>query len=95
LVPTFYAQQVAIVLSAVRRATQILEKVPGGGGGGSSTSAPQPPSAINSNVFRLPPEAQNVRVVNQQQQVVRAFITNEDLRTAQEKAAFLNKLSSF
>jgi hypothetical protein len=93
-VPVFYAQQVAIVLSAARRAAQILQKVPGGGGG-SSTSVPQAPSAINSNVFRLPPEAQNVRVVNQQQQVVRAFITNEDLRTAQEKAAFLSKLTNF
>jgi hypothetical protein len=93
--PIFYAQQIAAVLAAANRAKQILAPVQGGGGDTSSTTPPQSPQAINSNVFRLPPEAQNVRVVNQQQNVVRAFITNEDLRTAQEKQAFLNKLSSF
>jgi hypothetical protein len=93
--PIFYAQQVAIVLSAVNKARQILEKVPGPSSAGGASTAPTPPQAINSSVFRLPPEAQNVRVVNQQSQVVRAYITNEDLRSAQEKRAFLDKLSNF
>lgn len=96
ILPLFYAQQIAAVISAANQARQILQKVPGGpASSAGSTNAPATPQAINSSVFRLPPEAQNVRVVNQQNQVVRAYITNEDLRSAQEKRAFLDKLSNF
>jgi len=91
----FYASQIAAVLGAAARAKQILAKTPGGSQGSTSETAPSTPSAINASLFNLPPEAQAVRVVGQPSQVVRAYITNEDLRSAQEKQAFLNKLSSF
>lgn len=89
----FYASQVAAVLAAASRAQAIISRVPGGNNG----STPTPPSAspVNASIFNLPPQAQDVRVTNQASQVVRAYITNEDLRTAQERQQFLNKLSSF
>lgn len=44
----------------------------------------------------VPSAVQNVRVVNQQgQATIRAYITQDDLRTSQEKSDFLNKLSGF
>ena len=94
--PIFYAQQIAAVLAAANRAKQILTKVKGGNGTEfTSNSAPTTITPINASVFNLPPQAQDVRVTNQANQVIRAYITNEDLRTAQERQQFLNKLSSF
>ena len=96
--PIFYAQQIAAVLGAAAKAKQILSTVKGPSGGSGSTGTVSPPQnvqPINSSVFNLQPQAQDVRITNAQSQVVRAYITNEDLRSAQEKQAFLNKLSGF
>lgn len=95
--PIFYAQQVASVLAAANRAKQIISSLKDvdTGGGGNTSGPAATPTAINASLFNLPPQAQDVRVVNQASQVVRAYITNDDLRSAQEKQAFLNKLSSF
>lgn len=90
----FYASQVASVLGAAARAKQILDKVPGAQPP-TETGGTQTPQAINASLFNLPQQVQNVRVTGQPSQVVRAFITQEDLRTAQERQQFLNKLSQF
>lgn len=89
----FYASQVAAVLAAATKAKAIFATAPGGGS--SPTISAPSVNPLNASIFNLPPQAQDVRVTNQSSQVVRAFITNEDLRTAQERQAFLNKLSSF
>lgn len=93
--PIFYAQQVAAVLAAANRARQIINQVKGGATSGGPTPVAPSINPINASIFNLPPQAQDVRVTNQASQVVRAYITNEDLRTAQERQQFLNKLSSF
>lgn len=90
----FYASQIAAVLAAATKAKQIWATAPGGGGSAPNVSAASA-SPVNASIFNLPPQAQDVRVTNQASQVVRAYITNEDLRTAQERQQFLNKLSSF
>lgn len=97
IVAAVYAQQVAQIIASVARAKQLIASIGESTTGGGNTTAPTTttPTAINASLFNLPPEAQNVRVVNQASQVVRAYITNDDLRSAQERQQFLNKLSSF
>ena len=95
--PIFYATQVAAVLAAAARAKSILSQVKGSNSGGGSTTAPPAPTAptLNTTLFNLPQEAQNVRVINDGQNVVRAYVVQDELRTAQQKQDFLNKLSNF
>jgi len=95
--PIFYATQIAAVLAAAARAKQALSqaKTKGGSGGSGSAAKPPIPPTLNTNIFNLPQEAQNVRVVNQGTSVTRAYLVQDDLRTAQEKQDFLNKLSRF
>lgn len=71
-------------------------KVGKNGGGGSAPSVP-PPNApiINSHQLAGSDQIQDVRVVNQQDAVVKAYITNRDLQENEERTSFLNKLSSF
>lgn len=74
-------------------ATPVPTKDGAGANGGSAPniSAPQ----LQTSVLNVPREAQNVRVVNPGQQTVRAYITNTDLKTNEERQNFLNKLSNF
>lgn len=86
---------VVAAVSGYKAVQQILSaKTKGGGGAGvSSPSSLIPPSL---NTTSLTQQVQDVRVTNQSgQSVVRAYITNEELRTNQDKQSFLNKLSSF
>jgi len=94
------AQAVATGVFGLVQVKKILAtKVPGKGGGGAG-SAPTPSASSiippSLNTTSLTQQVQDVRVTNQSgQSVVRAYITNEELRTNQDKQSFLNKLSSF
>jgi hypothetical protein len=68
----------------------------GGGGGGATPSAPVNVAPALTQSLLGQATTQNVRVVNQQNQaVVRAYVTQDDLKRSQDKSDFLNKLSSF
>lgn len=95
------AQAVATGVFGLVQVKKILAtKVPGKGGGSGAGSAPTPSASSiippSLNTTSLTQQVQDVRVTNQSgQSVVRAYITNEELRTNQDKQTFLNKLSSF
>jgi len=95
------AQAVATGVFGLVQVKKILAtKVPGKGGGSGAGSAPTPSASSiippSLNTTSLTQQVQDVRVTNQSgQSVVRAYITNEELRTNQDKQSFLNKLSSF
>jgi len=103
--PLALAAKIAAVASTItlgiKQVKSIVNtKVPGksnGSGGGSVPSISA--SSITApalNTTSLTQQVQDVRVTNQSgQSVVRAYITNEELRTNQDKQSFLNKLSSF
>jgi hypothetical protein len=95
--PIFFATILTQVLSAAARAKQIINQAkPGGGGSQGAAASSAIPPTINTSLFNLPQNIQDVRVTNQAgQNVVRAFITNDELRSNAEKQNFLNKLSSF
>lgn len=75
----------------------IAVKVPGQSSGG-SISAPSLASAvapvISANDLNQSTGTQDVRVVNQQDQVVKAYITDRDLKDNEDKTNFMNKLST-
>jgi len=84
----------AVVASGYASIKKILAvPIPDAGSGGPSVAPPTPPQ-INSTVLQQLP-TQDVRVTNQNQTPVRAYITNGDLQSNQEKQVFLNKLSNF
>lgn len=95
------AQAVATGIFGLVQVKKIIAtKVPGKGGGSGAGSAPTPSASSiippSLNTTSLTQQVQDVRVTNQSgQSVVRAYITNEELRTNQDKQSFLNKLSSF
>lgn len=95
------AQAVATGIFGLVQVKKIIAtKVPGKGGGSGAGSAPTPSASSiippSLNTTSLTQQVQDVRVTNQSgQSVVRAYITNEELRTNQDKQTFLNKLSSF
>lgn len=82
-------------LSAVKNILKV--NVPGkGGSGGSIPSSGSIPTAPQLQTSTIAAQVQNVRVVNQPGQApIRAYITNDELRTNQEKQSFLNGLSNF
>lgn len=95
------AQAVATGVFGLVQVKKILAtKVPDKGGGSGAGSAPTPSASSiippSLNTTSLTQQVQDVRVTNQPgQSVVRAYITNEELRNNQDKQTFLNKLSSF
>ena len=103
--PLALAAKIAAVASTitlgVKQVKSIVNtKVPGKGGGSGAGSVPSISAgsitAPALNTTSLTQQVQDVRVTNQSgQSVVRAYITNEELRTNQDKQSFLNKLSSF
>ena len=88
------AAGIAIVQGLARVKAILSVKVPtksGGGAGGAAPalSAPQ----INSTMLSADlTKVQDVRVTNQQNQVVKTYITDRDLTTNQQKQDFLKKL---
>lgn len=96
--PIFAITLISQILAAAARAKNIINAAKPGGSGNttSAISGANTPPTINTSLFNLPQNIQDVRVTNQPgQDVVRAFITNDELRTNAEKQNFLNKLSSF
>lgn len=89
----------AAVAQGLARVKSILAvKVPNKDGGtasatGASPSVQQAPT-INATNIQLP-ATQDVRVVNQQDRVVKAYVAQTDLQTAEQKASFMNKISSW
>jgi hypothetical protein len=91
------AAAAAAVAAGVLNVKKILAvKVPGKGSGGSapSISASASAPAINSTIL-APQNVQDVRVTNNGQQPIRAFIVDRDLANNEAKNKFLNNLSSF
>lgn len=91
------AQGVAQTIVARKNAKQAIEGINNGGGaGGSLISTPSINAVAPSiNTTSINTQPQNVRVINQGDQTVRAYIVDRDLQTNQERQSFLNKLSSF
>lgn len=94
------ASTIALGLKQVKEIVKVPVPSKGGGNGGASTTIPSGAAAtvaptLNTSIFNGSQTIQDVRVTNQPNQVVRAYITNDDLRSNQEKQQFLNKLSSF
>lgn len=69
------------------------------GNSGTSGTAPSPSittaPSINAQQLQQQLNIQDVRVVNQNQQPIKAYITSKDLQTQEEKSAFLNRISTF
>jgi hypothetical protein len=68
----------------------------GGGGGTPNTGGAQAGNAPEIVATQTAPQAiQDVRVTNQGQVPIRAFITDRDLRSNEQRNSFLNNLSTF
>lgn len=90
----------AVIAAGLINVKKIIDthvpEVPGSSisGGVSSPSLPSAAPTLNTTLLQQQ-ATQNVRVTNQGQTAVRAYITNTDLTTNSDKQNFLNKLSSF
>jgi hypothetical protein len=89
--------QAATAISSSKKAiAQINAAEPAGGsGGGGGGTTPQITAPTINATATAPQAIQDVRVTNQGQQPIRAFITDRDLRSNEQKNNFLNNLSTF
>lgn len=92
------AAAAAAVAAGIKNVQKIVAVQVPGNHGGNGSSAPAIANAPSINSTQLSPEQigkiQDVRVINQQDQVVKAFVSQRDLDTQAEKSAFLNKVRS-
>jgi hypothetical protein len=92
------AQAAIVTAAGILNVKKILStKVPVKNGSGGSTSAPALSAPqINSTMLQADlTKIQDVRVINQKDQVVKAYISQNDLQANQDQQAFLKKLGSF
>ena len=82
--PLFYAQQIISVLSAIKKAKEIMKKVKGGGGGGTDVAAP--PAAIQPPDFNVVGQGAGNQIADviSNQQPIQAYVVSNDVTTAQE-----------
>jgi hypothetical protein len=82
---------------AIRNITSAKKSSSGGGGGGNVTGAGGDDStAPTITATATAPQAiQDVRVTNQGQAPIRAYITDRDLRNNEQRTNFLNSISTF
>ena len=82
--PLFYAQQIISVLSAIKKAKEIMKKVKGGGGGGAEVASP--PAAIQPPDFNVVGQGAGNQIADviSNQQPIQAFVVSNDVTTAQE-----------
>lgn len=95
----YIASGIANIAAAHNNANKAVSQIKGSdsssGSGSSVATAPSAPS-LNTTILSTTQEAQNVRVVNQpNQQLIRAYVSQDELTSSQEKQNFLNKLSNF
>lgn len=89
-----------VILSGLKQVKEILKvQVPntaGGSGGGSIPSVADASTApIINAASTVPQNIQNVRVTNMGTEPIRAYITNRDLQSNEQKNKFLNNVSTF
>lgn len=95
------ATRIATIVAGIVKAKQVLSSAKVGGS--VSTSASSVPSISEATAPVINAQAttsqlqtvQDVRVTNQQDQVIKAYITDRDLKKNEEKSNFLNQLGTF
>ncbi len=96
--PFNYVAAAGVIAAGFANVKKILStKIGKSDNGNGSANAPTTGTAPVINSTQLNPNAQvqDVRVTNQQDQVVKAYVPLDDLRTAEQKQNFFNNLTTF
>lgn len=92
-----YVQAGALILQGLNNVRKIIAvKVPSPSGGGTAaaSAAPSAPPITAASTAGFQGQVQDVRVVNSGQNVVKAYVTDKDLKDNEERTSFLNNLST-